>query len=70
MTRDAYIRAVLSCLELFTQDEIIVKLILSVDRRNSLEEAMETVDLAIKYRHKGIVGVDLCGDPSVSLFYC
>ena len=70
MTRESYVQAVLSCLELFTQDEIIVKLILGVDRRNSLEEAMETVDLAIKYQQMGIVGVDLCGNPSVSLFYC
>ncbi|CAG8628415.1 3362_t:CDS:2 [Paraglomus brasilianum] len=64
MTRESYVQAVLSCLELFTQDEIIVKLILGVDRRNSLEEAMETVDLAIKYQQMGIVGVDLCGNPS------
>lgn len=38
-------------------------LILSVDRRNSIIEALEVVDLAIKYQSRGVVGVDLCGDP-------
>lgn len=39
-------------------------LILSIDRRNTLREALEVVDLALKYRNHGVVGVDLCGDPS------
>jgi adenosine deaminase len=39
-------------------------LILSVDRRNTVAEAEEVVDLAIKYRSSGVVGVDLCGDPA------
>ena len=39
-------------------------LILSVDRRNSAIEAMEVVDFAIKYQSRGVVGIDLCGDPS------
>lgn len=46
-------------------------LILSVDRRNTEAEALEVVDLAIKYRSRGVVAVDLCGDPSkgdVSIF--
>ena len=47
------------------------RLILSIDRRNSVEEAMEAVELAVKYQSRGVVGVDLCGDPSkgdVSIF--
>jgi adenosine deaminase len=40
-------------------------LILSVDRRNDLSTALHVVDLAIKFRDQGVVGVDLCGDPAV-----
>lgn len=40
-------------------------LILSIDRRNDLPTALSVVDLAVKYRLKGVVGIDLCGDPAV-----
>lgn len=41
---------------------IIVKLILSVDRRGSVAEAMETVHLAIELMSTGVVvGLDLSG---------
>jgi adenosine deaminase len=46
-------------------------LILSVDRKNSASVAMQTIDLAIEFRAKGVVGVDLCGNPAkgdVSIF--
>lgn len=39
------------------------RLILSIDRRNSLPEAREVVELAARFRGRGVVGVDLCGDP-------
>jgi adenosine deaminase len=39
-------------------------LIVSVDRRNTAAEAEEVVDLALKHRSAGVVGLDLCGDPS------
>lgn len=39
-------------------------LILSIDRRSSALEAMEVVDLAIEYKSRGVIAVDLCGDPS------
>ncbi|KAH8668362.1 hypothetical protein BX600DRAFT_496449 [Xylariales sp. PMI_506] len=50
---------------------IRTRLILSVDRRNTLAEAREVVALAAQFRARGVVGVDLCGDPAkgdVSLF--
>lgn len=42
-----------------------------MERKNTDTEAMEVVNLAIKYQSRGVVAVDLCGDPSqvdVSLF--
>ena len=42
-------------------------LILSIDRRNTLEEANEVVELAISRMRQGVVGVDLCGNPAREL---
>ncbi|ORY69619.1 uncharacterized protein BCR38DRAFT_89191 [Pseudomassariella vexata] len=50
---------------------IHTRLILSVDRRNNRDEAFEVVSLAKQFRARGVVAVDLCGDPAkgdVSLF--
>ena len=46
-------------------------LILSIDRKDTADEAMQTVDLAIKHKSRGVVGIDLCGNPlkgDVSIF--
>ncbi|KAI0481036.1 Metallo-dependent hydrolase [Xylariaceae sp. FL0804] len=40
------------------------RLILSIDRRNTAAEAHEVVELACQFRQRGVVGVDLCGDPA------
>lgn len=45
--------------------DITVKMILSIDRRNSLEDALDTVALAAEYKDRGVVGVDFSGNPSV-----
>ena len=72
MGKEEYVRCVLECINAFPGREAMrTYLILSIDRRNSADEAMGVVDLAIKYRGKGVVGVDLCGDPrrgDVSIF--
>ena len=72
MSKEEYIATVLSCIQDFPDISIMpTYIILSIDRRNSLEEAMQVIDLAIQYQSRGIVGVDLCGDPSkgdVSIF--
>lgn len=67
MTKTSYLAAVTSVLQ-EPRDDIIVKLIVSIDRRNSLDEAQEVVDLALAFRSQGVVGVDLCGDVKVGLF--
>ena len=44
---------------------ILVKLLLSIDRREDTSAAMRTVELAKKYQGQGVVGIDLSGNPSV-----
>ena len=65
MSKKEYITTILSCINNpHDRNVMTTYLILSIDRRNTLEEATEVVDLAIHYRSRGVVGVDLCGDPS------
>ncbi|EGF79528.1 hypothetical protein BATDEDRAFT_20019 [Batrachochytrium dendrobatidis JAM81] len=47
---------------------IQVRWILSLDRRHSLEDGLETVQLAKEFMDQGVVGVDLCGEPSAGNF--
>lgn len=72
MSKREYIETVLDCMDSFAGKETMSTfLILSIDRRNTPEQAMEVIKLAIKYRERHVVGVDLCGDPSkgdVSIF--
>ena len=42
---------------------IVVRLLLSIDRREGAEAAAETVALAAEFAGRGVVGVDLSGDP-------
>ncbi len=72
MSKNDYITTILSCIENSLDCNVMTTyLILSIDRRNTPKEAMEVVDLAIQYQSRGVVGVDLCGDPSkgdISIF--
>ncbi|OAY25961.1 hypothetical protein MANES_16G010200v8 [Manihot esculenta] len=45
--------------------KIYVRLLLSIDRRETTEAAMETVKLALEMRDLGVVGIDLSGNPIV-----
>ncbi|XP_027087899.1 N6-mAMP deaminase-like [Coffea arabica] len=45
--------------------KICVRLLLSIDRRESTEAAMETVKLALQMKDLGVVGIDLSGNPVI-----
>lgn len=53
-------------------DLLSYSLLLSIDRSQSVAEAYDTVELALKYsnesndHHARVVGIDLSGDPNVS----
>ncbi|KAF2228188.1 hypothetical protein BDZ85DRAFT_255562 [Elsinoe ampelina] len=67
LSKEAYIALLLSLIATWNatpNQSMHASLILSVDRRGTVEDAQDTVDLAIKYHGKGVVGVDLCGDPT------
>ncbi|KAG5928545.1 hypothetical protein E4U42_000462 [Claviceps africana] len=70
MTAEAYIRLLLDTIHDFEKScpEMHTRLILSVDRRHSLAMAESILDLATRLRTEqgpGVVGIDLCGDPTV-----
>lgn len=72
LIKDDYVQTILDCISSFNKtSRMKTNLILSIDRRNDIPTSMEVVDLALKYRDQGVVGVDLCGDPAkgdVSIF--
>ncbi|XP_015958637.1 N6-mAMP deaminase isoform X1 [Arachis duranensis] len=48
-----------------SRKRIYVRLLLSIDRRETTEAAMETVKLALEMKQFGVVGIDLSGNPLV-----
>jgi len=66
-TREKY-EAVLQAFEECRQLPIQLRMIASVQRSWSFETAETTIRLAAEYKHRGVVGVDLCGDPQSGEF--
>ncbi len=68
LTPEAYVSTILSAIADFNavhaSARLRTRLILSVDRRHDLATASGVVELAIALKDKGVVGVDLCGDPT------
>ena len=63
LSKDDYVSTVLDCVRNFKSDTMNTNLILSIDRKDTADQAMQTVDLAIKHISSGVVGIDLCGNP-------
>ncbi|KAI9367814.1 hypothetical protein BJX61DRAFT_551008 [Aspergillus egyptiacus] len=70
ITAAEYLSTVLSAISAFQAahaDKMKIYLILALDRAqltHSPAHANEVVDLALANRHRGVVGVDVCGDPT------
>jgi len=67
ITQEAYLNTVLDTIQNFKlrTQEMSVFLILALDRGNTTAtEAMRIVDLAITNKPRGVVGIDLCGNPT------
>lgn len=70
MTKIEYIEAVIKAIHECTEN-ILVKLLLSIDRSKDLESSEETMELIIKMKEKYpsiIKGVDFSGNPYVGSF--
>lgn len=70
MTKESHIKAVIKAIEDHKQagTDIDVRLLLSVDRKRSLDDAYDTVRIAkqyLSYSSHIVLGVDFSGDPKV-----
>ena len=67
MSKRSYVEAVLAGLDAAREaggaEATLVRLLLSIDRRESAGSAMETVELAAEMKARGVVGIDLSGVP-------
>ena len=72
MTKASYVDSVLKAIRDSSAGlDIVVRLLLSVDRQSSLSDAWDTFKMVEAYTMKSeniVVGIDFCGNPSVSCF--
>eukprot|EP00164_Ancoracysta_twista_P006652 GFYU01009302.1.p1 GENE.GFYU01009302.1~~GFYU01009302.1.p1 ORF type:complete len:349 (-),score=56.91 GFYU01009302.1:130-1176(-) len=70
MTVESYVTTLTNTVETYNLKDLgmTVRLLLSIDRRGTLEDAMKVVDLAYEYRDRYVVGIDFCGNPTVATF--
>ncbi|KAF4981945.1 hypothetical protein FZEAL_2339 [Fusarium zealandicum] len=66
LSAEQYIAILLSAISSFEAQhpQLHTRLILSIDRRHTPEQASSTLALALKHHNEGVVGLDLCGDPT------
>eukprot|EP00045_Choanoeca_perplexa_P007442 m.67726 g.67726 ORF g.67726 m.67726 type:complete len:330 (+) comp14080_c0_seq6:3-992(+) len=62
MTQAAYLNTVLTTIE-ECKLEMTVRFIVSVNKARPIEQAWTSVHLAVANRHRGVVALDLCGNP-------
>ena len=62
---EAYLTAVLDGIQAKASEKLKANVIVSVQRSSSLEIAKKTVDLAIQYQEKGVIGIDISGDSTI-----
>ncbi len=62
---EGYLQSVLRGIRKEISEDFHVRLLLSVQRSSSLAQAKNTVDLALKYKGQGVVGIDLSGDSTL-----
>ena len=69
MTKESYLAAVLSAVR-ENEDDIVVRLLLAVDRKRSLQDAWDTLEMTDRLRKESngiVIGMDLSGDPTVCM---
>ncbi|KAF9776298.1 hypothetical protein IL306_005525 [Fusarium sp. DS 682] len=66
LSAEQYISTLIDIISSFESQnpQLHTRLILAIDRRHTPEQAASTLELALKYRSQGVVGLDLCGDPT------
>ncbi|KAG5293317.1 adenosine deaminase [Histoplasma capsulatum G186AR] len=64
ISKEKYISTVLDTIDEYRSEQMSTYLIISVDRTKTASDALEAIDLAIKYQGRGVVGVELGGNPT------
>lgn len=62
---ESYLQSVLRGMERAQSTQFTSNLLLSLQRSSSLVFAKQTVDLALQYKDRGVVGLDISGDSTV-----
>lgn len=66
MNLSNYLESVLEVIENFDQHSMRVRLIVCLDWKHSEDESWTVVRLAHQSIHRGVVGIDICGNPKLS----
>lgn len=69
VSKREYVETIIEEIQKFeVKNDMIARLILSVDRTKGLEDALETVELCNEIKNEYIVGIDFSGNPEVANF--